>query len=67
MNPYDEAHLFVAAIRILQHKKNSAPPIEEVCELISISVEAGLSVSRKLRMDARRTLYMVQARVQYAK
>jgi len=48
MNPYDEAHLFVAAIRILQHKKQCAPPIEEVCSLLDISVESGLSQCRKL-------------------
>lgn len=48
MNPYDEAHLFVAAIRILQHQKNCSPSIEEVCSLLDISVESGHAICRKL-------------------
>lgn len=48
MNPYDEAHLFVAAIRLLQHQKSCSPQIEDICQLLDISVEAGLSQSRKL-------------------
>ena len=47
MNPYDEAHLFVAAIRILQHKKLCAPSIEDICSLLNISVESGHSLCRK--------------------
>lgn len=49
MDPYNEAHLFVAAVRILQHLKCSAPPIEEVCTMLNVSVESGLVVSRKLK------------------
>ena len=48
MNPYEEAHLFVAAIRVLFHKKPTAPPIEEVSGLLDISTESALSISRKL-------------------
>lgn len=48
MNPYDEAHLFLAAIRILQHKKHCSPPIEEVCQLLDISVESGHALCRNL-------------------
>lgn len=48
MNPYDEAHLFIAAIRILQHKKSCAPAMEDICSLLDISVEAGLALCRKL-------------------
>lgn len=48
MDPYNEAHLLVAAIRILQHQKHSPPTIEEVCSLLDISVEAGLITSRAL-------------------
>ena len=47
MNIYDEAHLFVSAIRILQHKKCSAPAIEEICSLLAISVESGHALCRK--------------------
>lgn len=49
MDPYTEAHLFVAAIRLLHYKKHSPPTIEEVCEILNVSVEAGLAVCRKLQ------------------
>lgn len=49
MKTYDEAHLFVAAIRILNHKNGGAPNLEEVCELLGMSVEAGHSVCRNLK------------------
>ena len=49
MDPYTEAHLFVAAIRLLHFQKQSPPTIEEVCETLNVSVEAGLSVCRKLQ------------------
>jgi hypothetical protein len=49
MDPYNEAHVFVAAIRILQHLKGTAPPVEDVCSMLDISVESGLVVCRKLK------------------
>ena len=49
MDPYTEAHLFVAAIRLLQYQKQSPPTIEEVCEILNTSAEAGLAVCRKLQ------------------
>jgi hypothetical protein len=49
MDPYNEAHLFVAAVRILQHLKRTAPPVEDVCTMLSVSVESGLAVCRKLK------------------
>ena len=49
MTPYDEAHLFVAATRILTHKQQRSPQIEEICTLLDISVESGLSQVRKLQ------------------
>ncbi len=48
MDPYHEAHLLVAAIRILHHKKHSPPTIEEVCSTLDISVESGLATCRNL-------------------
>jgi hypothetical protein len=47
MDPYTEAHLFVAAVRVLQHLHHSAPPVEDVCSMLNISVESGLAVCRK--------------------
>ncbi|MBT8353676.1 MAG: hypothetical protein KJO60_04075 [Desulfofustis sp.] len=52
MDPYTEAHLFVAAIRLLHYQKQSPPTVEEVCETLNVSVEAGLAVCRKLRKRA---------------
>jgi hypothetical protein len=46
MSPYDEAHLIVAAIRILHHQKKSPPTIEDLSTLLGISVEAGLADCR---------------------
>ena len=46
MSPYDEAHLFVAAIRILNHQKKSPPSIKNLCSLLDISLEAGLAGCR---------------------
>ncbi|PIE64212.1 MAG: hypothetical protein CSA26_09435 [Desulfobacterales bacterium] len=48
MSPYDEAHLYVAAIRVVFHKKQVPPTIEDICELLAVSVEEGLSVCRRL-------------------
>ncbi|MGB3213106.1 MAG: hypothetical protein WBB19_20555 [Desulforhopalus sp.] len=49
MDPYNEAHLFVAAIRILQYQRGGAPPVEDVCTMLDISVESGLAACRKLK------------------
>ena len=49
MDPYNEAHLYVAAIRILQHQKHMAPSVEDVCIMLNVSVEFGMSVCRKLK------------------
>ncbi len=49
MDPYTEAHLFVAAIRLSQHLNHSAPPVEDVCTMLNVSVESGLAVCRKLK------------------
>ncbi|OGQ95057.1 MAG: hypothetical protein A2521_00490 [Deltaproteobacteria bacterium RIFOXYD12_FULL_57_12] len=45
---YDEAHLFVAAIRILEHRQNTPPSLEDVCQFLDCSVEWGGAMSRKL-------------------
>ena len=46
---YKNAHLFVAAVRILEHQNSAPPAIEDVCEMLSISVEQGSYISRKLK------------------
>jgi len=45
---YSNAHIFIAAIRVLQHLNTKAPSIEDVCEFISLSVEHGNLMCRKL-------------------
>lgn len=52
MDPYSEAHLFVAAIRLLHYKKQAPPAIEELCEMLEVSVEAGLAVCRTLEKQS---------------
>jgi hypothetical protein len=49
MDPYNEAHVFVSAVRILQHLKRTAPQVEDVCSMLNVSVESGLVVCRKLK------------------
>ncbi|MBU4260997.1 MAG: hypothetical protein KKC76_03835 [Proteobacteria bacterium] len=49
MDQYTEAHVFVAAIRILENQRKRPPTIEETCEMISISLEAGYALCRKLK------------------
>ena len=50
MDAYSEAHLFVAAIRVLQHQGGCPPKIEDVCAMLRLSVELGHSVCRKLQI-----------------
>lgn len=49
MDAYSEAHLFVAAIRICEHKTGAIPSIEDVCKLLDYSAEHGHTVCRKLQ------------------
>jgi len=45
---YSEAHLAVAAIRILEHRHSRPPSIDEVCECLAFSLEKGNQICRKL-------------------
>jgi hypothetical protein len=47
-NLYTEAHLFVSAIRVLEHRHAAPPSVEAVCELLALSVEQGRYLCRKL-------------------
>lgn len=49
MDPYTEAHLFVAAIRLLQYQKQTPPSIEDICATLDVSVEGALAVCRNLQ------------------
>jgi len=46
---YANAHLMVAAIRVLTHQKNSPPSIETVCQVLSFSLEHGNFLCNKLK------------------
>ena len=46
---YKNAHLFIAAVRVLEHRKSAPPAIEDVCEMLSMSVEQGSYICRKLQ------------------
>jgi hypothetical protein len=52
INLYSDAHLFVAAVRVIQHRRKTPPEIEEVCELLGLSKERGLYLLRRLVQEA---------------
>jgi hypothetical protein len=49
MDRYNEAHLYVGAIRVLHHQFGAPPSLEDVCEMLSVSVESGHAVCRDLK------------------
>ena len=46
---YGSAHLYVAAIRILEHQNATPPSIDDVCRMLSFSPEQGNYICRKLK------------------
>lgn len=48
-NLYHDAHLVVAAIRVLAHQHQSPPTLESVCEALSYPLEKGNRICLKLR------------------
>jgi hypothetical protein len=44
---YQKAHLFVAAIRVLEYQHHCPPAIETVCRLLGVSMEEGGFFLRK--------------------
>lgn len=45
---YDSAHLFIAAVRVLTHKEQSPPDIDQVCDMLGVSKERGGFICRRL-------------------
>ncbi|MGD9331337.1 MAG: hypothetical protein PVJ53_08495 [Desulfobacterales bacterium] len=45
---YESAHLFVAAVRVLTHKDQSPPDIDQVCAMLNLSPERGGFICRRL-------------------
>jgi hypothetical protein len=48
MDAYREAHIFVAAIRVLTFQKGFPPSLEETCNLLGFSEESGHALCRRL-------------------
>jgi DNA-binding IscR family transcriptional regulator len=46
---YTDAHLFVSAIRICEHQNNTPPNIEDICQILSMSIEHSSYICRKLK------------------
>ena len=46
---YTDAHLFVSAIRVCEHQKNTPPSLEDICRVLSMSIEHSSYISRKLK------------------
>lgn len=46
---YSQAQLIAAAIRILEHQHATPPSVEEVCEVLSFSVEQGHRLCNRLK------------------
>ncbi len=45
---YDDAHLVVAAIRVLEHTENKPPSVTEICQVLNMSLEQGNLLCNKL-------------------
>jgi len=46
---YNNAHLIVSAIRILEHQNDVPPTVENICEMLSFSIEHGNLLCNKLK------------------
>jgi len=48
-NIYTKAHLVVAAVRIWEYREANPPTVENICDMLSLSVEEGNRLCRKLK------------------
>jgi DNA-binding Lrp family transcriptional regulator len=48
-NQYQEGHLFVAAVRVLEHRRGAPPTLDQIAELLKFSVEQTGWISRRLQ------------------
>ena len=46
---YTSAHLFISAIRVFEHQNNRPPTVEDICRVLSMSIERSSYLSRKLK------------------
>ncbi len=45
---YEEGHLILAAIRILEHRTGTPPDVENLCRMLDLSIEQGNRICNKL-------------------
>jgi DNA-binding Lrp family transcriptional regulator len=45
---YANAHLFIAAIRILEHRQGRSPSLKEIADMLNLSSEETARISRRL-------------------
>jgi hypothetical protein len=50
-SPYSDGHLFVAAIRILEHRHQAPPALDKIAELLNFSVEQTGLISRRMQEE----------------
>ncbi len=50
-NPYSDGHLFIAAIRVLEHLHQAPPALDQIAELLGFSVEQTGLISRRLQQE----------------
>ena len=48
-NVYASAHLFVAAIRVIEYRQNAPATVENICNLLKMSAEKAQLISRRLK------------------
>ena len=46
---YTDAHLFIAAIRVCEHQNKTPPTVEDICRILSMSIEHSSYLGRKLK------------------
>lgn len=45
---YSSAHIFVAGIRVFEHTRSKQPSVDDLCDLLSLTLEQGNYVCKKL-------------------
>lgn len=48
-NPYSDGHLFVAAVRLLEHRHQAPPAIDQIAELLGFSTEQTGLICRRVQ------------------
>lgn len=47
-NPYEQGHLFVAALRVFLHKNRRPPSVQDISQMLDISTEMGHYLCNRL-------------------